>query len=160
HFSANLNSPVAVSALGPDGVQLNSRVAALMYYDYQADKRVIIAETKDSTGEVWGSNQVIYPDGFAPAQGADPFRCDVRYTHSKAGREQDLILRQRPPLQESFGLNPLSTRLEVWTEVLDVPEAKVEQHIRRGWLKDKVDGPITLGKSVFAQGAAFALGNE
>ena len=70
-----------------------------------------------------GSNQVIYPDAFTD------FKADLRYTYTKAGFEQDIILREQPPTPESFGLDPETTRLQVLTEFFNPPQPEV--HSRR-----------------------------
>ena len=71
-------------------------------------------------GFVAGSNQVIYPNAFTS------FKADLRYTYTKAGFEQDIILREQPPTPKSFGLDPQNTRLEVFTEFFGPPQPGIQ----------------------------------
>ena len=101
----------------PDGKTLRSRPLGLSYFD--GNNSVLIAELKDSTGWLVGSNQIIYPDAFTD------FKADLRYTYTKAGFEQDIILREQPPSPKSFGLDPETTRLQVLTEFFNPPQPAV-----------------------------------
>jgi len=101
----------------PDGKTLQSRPLGLSYDD--GVKSVLIAELKDSVGQLVGSNQVIYPDAFTGVE------ADLRYTYTKAGFEQDIILREQPPTPESYGLNPATARLQVLTEFFNPPQPAV-----------------------------------
>ena len=138
-FAANINSRVPVAVRTPGNTTLKIRPLGLAYYDYHAETNVIIAELKDSAGLVVGTNQVLYRDAFTE------FRVDVRYTYKQSGCEQDIILIQRPPLPESFGLNPNSTRLLVLTEFIDPPaDVQITRQVRRGWKLATVDKVIKL----------------
>ena len=66
-----------------------------------------------------GNNQVIYPNAFTG------FKADVRYTYTKAGFEQDIVLRQQPPTPESLGLDPDTARLQVMTEFFSAPQPNI-----------------------------------
>ena len=94
-----------------------SRPLGLSYFD--GTNSILIAELTNSIGVVVGSNQVIYPDAFTD------FKADLRYTYTKAGFEQDVILQEQPPTPESFGLNPDTTRLEMITGAFDPPKPAV-----------------------------------
>ena len=87
-----------IELVTPDGQHLKSRPLGLSYFD--GENTVLIAELTNSIGVVVGSNVVIYPNAFTD------IKADLRYTYTKAGFEQDIILRQQPPTPESFGLNP------------------------------------------------------
>ena len=52
-------------------------------------------------------NQVIYENALTD------FRVTVRYTYTRGGLEQDLLLLERPPLPERFGLSSGVTTLLV-----------------------------------------------
>jgi len=71
-----------------------------------AVKWCLIAELKDSLGLLYPPNQVIYTNAFTDV------RADVRYTYTKAGFEQDVILREQPPSPEAYGFDPATTKLE------------------------------------------------
>jgi hypothetical protein len=152
-FTANINSPAPVTVLTPDNKLLKIRPLGLAYYDFHARTNIMIAELKDSDGLVVGTNQVLYPDAFTD------FTADVRYTYTKSGLEQDVILRQRPPLPEAYGLNPATTWLLILTEFIDPPaDVQVARQIRRGWKKSTVDKVIRIGGMSIGQGTAFGLG--
>lgn len=152
-FTANINSPVSVAVITPDNTTLKIRPAGLVYFDFHARRSALIAELKDSGGLVVGTNQVLYPDAFTG------LRADVRYTYKKSGLEQDVILLQRPPLPEAYGLNPTTTWLWVLTEFTDPPaDIQVVREIRRGWKQSTVDKIIRIGGMSIGPGTAFSLG--
>ena len=164
-FAAQLNSPGAIDLLAPDGKRFRSHVLGLYYTDYASGKTVALAEIKDSTGELTAPNQVTYPDAFDGDCVAD-----VRYTYTKAGFEQDVILRTAPPSPAEWGLNPETTRLEVFTEFIEAPEAKVTSvvlkqegdAVARQFMKepDLVDQRLDFGGWSIGQGQAFPLGAD
>ncbi len=151
-FAPNLNTRNALTLKLPGGADLKSHVLGIAFYDFRKEQSVLIAELKDSVGTVVGDNQVIYADAFTDV------KADVRYTYTKDGLEQDIILRERPPLPESFGFDPRSTRMEVWTEFVDAPESKTEQSTRKGWIRATVDKAIDFGTMRIGSGSAFGLG--
>ena len=115
-FAGNLNSAGAIELQTPDGKVLRSHVLGLSYFDSATGKSVLIAEVKDSTGVLYPPNVIVYPDAFTD------FKADVRYTYTKGGFEQDIILREKPPGPEEYGLDPATTRLQVLTEFLNPPQ--------------------------------------
>jgi len=147
YFPADIYSG-QIESVPPDGEHLRSRPIGLTYGD--GSNTVFIAELKDATGFLVGSNQIIYPDAFngCPA--------DLRYTYTLAGLEQDVILRGQPPRPETLGLNPQTTRLQVLTEFFDTPEPAVTaqpSHSPAGL----IDHQLTFGKMKMIPGRAFAL---
>ncbi|HWD20806.1 MAG TPA: hypothetical protein VHB20_16175, partial [Verrucomicrobiae bacterium] len=104
-FAYNLASADAITLTTPDGKELRSHIAGLGYHD-AGGKTVLIAEVKDCAGKIVNGNQVLYADAFTG------FRADVRYTYTRAGLEQDIILREQPPQPETFGLDSKTTSLE------------------------------------------------
>ena len=69
---------------------------ALAYDD--GSQTVLFAILTNSI-ETAGSNKVIYPDAFEGATAS------LRYTYTKAGFEQDVIVQGQLPVPDSFGLN-------------------------------------------------------
>jgi len=104
-----LSPPSAVTLIMLDGTWLPSTPAALVYHDPLNGTSVTIAAVQDSPVEVLPPNQVIYRNAFAN------LTADIRYTYTRAGLEQDVILRSNLPSPARYGLNPATTRLEVWT---------------------------------------------
>lgn len=162
-FAANLNSSGAIDLLAADGQRFRSHVLGLVYTDYASGKSVMIAEIKDSIGELTAPNQVTYPDAFEGDAVAD-----VRFSYSRAGFEQDIILRTAPPSPAEWGLDPETTRLEVFTEFIEAPAARVtavtlkreENGLARAVMKepDLIDQRLDFGGLHIGQGQAFPLG--
>lgn len=117
-FAANLNSAGAISFTSPDGRQLKSHPLGLAYYDATSGKSVLLSPLKNSQGRIEEERRVMYADAFQDIE------ADVVYHYSKQGLAQWIILRQRPPNPQLFGLNPATTRLEAWTEFLDPLEPR------------------------------------
>ncbi|MDB6020106.1 MAG: hypothetical protein JWR19_4595 [Pedosphaera sp.] len=150
-FAANINTAGAIDLTTPDGKHLRSHILGLSYFDPTTGKNVLIAELKDSIGELLPTkNQVLYADAFTD------FKADVRYTYTKAGFEQDIILREQPPLPTEWGLNPATTRLEVLTEFLNPPAAKVKSQSTNR-IDDSV---ISFGQMQIGHGKAFMTGTN
>jgi hypothetical protein len=150
----NLNSAGAVELVTPDGIMLKSHVLGLSYFDTGSGKSVLIAEVKDCAGRVAG-NQVVYEDAFTD------FPADVRYTYTRAGFEQDIILREQPPKPEEYGLNPETTRLQVLTEFLDAPEPGQKTRApgksgKSGQPEELSDAQLTFGQMQMVPGKAFS----
>src|SRR5581483_10365632 len=131
-----------------------SQVLGLSYFDAATGQSVLIAEVKDCIGKVSG-NQVIYEDAFTD------FRADVRYTYTRAGFEQDIILRDQPPGPEEYGLSPATTRLQVLTEFLNPPStAKLGRARRAPGQTAPADEDLNFGTMRMGHGRAFSVGAE
>ena len=142
-----------IELVTPDGKHLKSRPLGLSYAD--GNKTVLIAELKDSIGELVGPNQVIYPDAFTD------FKADIRYTYTKAGFEQDIILRESPLTPESYSLNPNTARLQVLTEFFDPPQPAVRTKVlpkQAGITLN--DDDLDFGVMKMTPGRAFLLGSD
>ncbi|HEY9175905.1 MAG TPA: hypothetical protein VI136_26795, partial [Verrucomicrobiae bacterium] len=153
-FAANLATVGAVELELPDGQRLRSHVLGLRYYDAGSGKAVWIAQVKGAVGELASPGVLLYPNAFTD------LKADVRLTYTRAGLEQDIILRERPPRVELYGLNPATTTLQVWTEFLDAPPLRRSAQLLRlrsgGELTDETlefSGAMRMGR-----GRAFALG--
>ncbi|MEK7707109.1 MAG: hypothetical protein AAB380_03850, partial [Verrucomicrobiota bacterium] len=130
-FAPNLASAGVVDLKTPDDKRLLSHIVGLSYFDGATGQAVLIAEPKDCIGGVLPPNQVYYQDAF------DNVKADVRYTYTKAGLEQDIILRAQPPAPEQFGFNPKTTRLQVLTEFLEAPTPTKQTVTEIKWLADE-----------------------
>ena len=137
-----------VELVTPDGKHMKSRPLGLSYDD--GTNTVLIAELKHSTGELVGSNQVIYPDAFTG------IKADLLFTYTKAGFEQDIILREQPPVLESFGLNSADTRLQMLTEFFDTnnPVQTPAPVNPQDGLRDTT---LTFGQMTMMRGKAFSI---
>ena len=150
-FNADINTSTgSIHLVTGDNRHLRSRLLGISYFDYHSGQSVLIAELTNSLGMVI-DNQVLYTNVTTD------FRTDIRYTYTRAGLEADAIFRERPPLPEAYGLDPATTRVEVWTEFFDPPEPKIERSIRRGWTQDTVARIISFGEMKISQGYSFSL---
>ena len=86
---------------------------------------------------------------------------DVRYTVAQSFFEQDLILREQIPSPAELGLNPLTARLEVWTEFFDTPEPEksIGAILRNNGDADR-DDSLNFGTMQAIGGKSFSLDSE
>ena len=152
-FSANLNNwDGAVDLLTRDNKRFRSRILGLAYWDPASGQTVLVAETKDSMGIIGeDKTQIHYPDAFTG------ILADVRYRNFKAGLEQDIILRERPPSPAEWGLNPATTRLQVLTEFFDPPVPQKQTRLHNGIPSDTV---LDFGLMRMGAGKAFTIEQE
>ena len=119
-WAANINTYGAITLITPDGEQVRSHVLGLAYYDPASGDSVMIADIRDSIGGVSG-NKVIYEDAF------DGVKADLRYTYTKAGFVQDVIVREQLPDPVALGFDPRTVQLQVLTEFVELPESAKEE---------------------------------
>ena len=160
-FAPNINSEGAIDLLASDGVRFRSHILGLAYLDTVSGQSVLIATLKDSIGEVIG-NQVIYRDAFNA-----PIHADVRYTYTRAGFEQDVILHEAPPSSEQYGISEDFARLEIWTEFLNPPSPSAQAQALRvesdpqlrqaKLIPDFFDETLNFGAMEIGSGRAFTL---
>jgi len=165
-WNANANSPGAVDLLAPDGKRFQTHVLGVAYTDRASGRSFMIADIKDSVGVVVGANQVIYPDAF------DGLRASIRYTYTRAGLEQDILLEEapRPPQEYDAALDPATTRLELYTEFIEPPaptikvqtreqEADVQRRQAMAF-PDVTDDSLDFGGMHVGSGHAFLTADE
>ncbi len=148
HFAANLNNPGAIDLLTPDGFHMTSDIAGLVYFD--GITNVVIAIPQDSIGQILPSlDQILYTNAFTNAA------CDVLYSYTKAGFEQNIVIRQQLPSPASFGLTASNIWLQVWTEFTAAPSPQISQPQGEG-----TDPTLDFGVIKMGKGKAFMLGNN
>ncbi|MCU0785919.1 MAG: hypothetical protein MUF81_18115, partial [Verrucomicrobia bacterium] len=153
-FANNLNAAGAIDLEMPDGRRMQSHVLGLGYFDSASGQSVLFAEVKDCQGQLVSRNQIIYPDAFTD------FRASVRLTYSKAGLEQDVILEERPPRPEEYGLSSATTRLMVLTEFVSPVQPAIQAvtaTARAGVIPDQL---LDFGGMAMGPGMAFAIGQS
>ena len=151
-FAANLNAVGAISLTTPEGQLLRSRVFGLSYFDAATGKAVLIAETKDSIGQLIYPNQVIYTNAF------DDVSADTQYFYTKAGLEQNIVVRAQLPDPAEFGMSRETAILQVLTEFYDSPVAERKPlGLQATGLRDEV---VDFGRMKMARGKAFSVGDE
>ena len=141
-----------IELVTPDGKQLQNRPLCLSYDD--GSNTVLIAVLTNSPGYLVGANQVIYPDAFTGV------KADLLYVYTKAGLEQDIILRAQPPDPAAFGLNPRTTRLQVLTEFFYPPQPNVTATVVPTDAGNLTDQQLDFGVMQMAPGKAFLLGTN
>jgi len=162
-LAANPNTFAAVQFRLPDGRLLSSHVHGIGWHDLATGKTVLLAGIQDSTGLLVSTNVVVYPDALQGAVSAD-----LRYTYTRAGFEQDIVLREAPPAPETFGLSSDTTRLEVWTEfdepldvgVRSLNAATDNQANSSAENSEGADIELDFGSARIGTGRYFYLGGE
>jgi hypothetical protein len=158
-FSPNFIDEVGtIDFYTPDAKRIRSRVIGLAYTEADTGRSVFIAEVQDSIGVLVGKNQVLYENAF------DNVNADVRYTVTKGSFEQDVILKNGIAGPEAYGLNPLTSKLEVWTQILESPEP-VKEIVRVPRTNGEEDDEhLDFGMMKIGAGKAFSIrrmeGNE
>jgi hypothetical protein len=122
-FKPNPNTVAALHIFTPDGLEFMSHIIGLSYFDSESGNSVLLADIKDSQGVFSPPNQIIYRDCF------NGLKADLRYTYTKAGLEQDVVLLEQPPPPEDFGLRPETTRFEVLTEIFRSTQPEKEAKV-------------------------------
>jgi hypothetical protein len=92
---------------------------------------------------------VIYRDAFTG------LRADVLYIYSRGTFSQSVIFRQNPPSPAHYGMNPETTRIEIFTEFLNPPVALKQMAQRRDGLRDE---NLRFGATRIGRGRAFFVG--
>ena len=154
-------TPGEIDLEAPDGRRLRTQVLGLALVDTRTGESALIAEPKECAGQVLGSDTVIYVDAF------DGLKCDVRYTVSLAGVEQDILIREYfSPREWGFADDP-AVRVEVITEFLEREDPQVTQRV---WsaeadpqqqamaLPEVVDQTLDFGAMTIGSGQAFSIG--
>jgi hypothetical protein len=154
-FAQNLATKGSIQLELPDGKTLRSSVVGLSYQDLSTGKSVLLAEVKDCSGVVLPPSQVLYEDAFTDISAS------VRYTYSKAGFEQDILIHSQIPAPQEFGLSEASTVLQVLTEFYDSPAPA--QSASRAELSDgteQTDWDLDFGSAQLGRGKAFSFGKD
>ena len=154
-FANDLATAGAIDMQTPDGKRLTSHVLGLSYFDAATGTNVLIAEVTNCQGRILPPNQVIYEDAF------DSINACVRYTYTRSGLEQDIILEEAPPPPEAYSLNPETTRLVVMTEFINPPQPTIQQSLA----EDSGGGPLEddaldFGTMRMGPGTGFLLGPD
>jgi hypothetical protein len=164
-FNTVINAEVAVELVTSDNKRFRSRILGLAYVDVVSGQSTLIAVLKESVGEVAG-NVVVYPDAFD----GEGISADVRFTYTRYGFEQDVILRKNPPPPEDFGIEAKNARIQIWTAFTEPPQPRKKQIVLRQEADpavrqamahpDFTDEFLEFGAIQIGQGKAFAIENE
>lgn len=116
----------------------------------------------DSQAELLPPNQILFRQAFTE------INATVRYTYTRAGLEQDVILHEQPPPPSAFGLSDAHSRIEVISELTeDSPMPRLERRVLRGVTDpelrrrmvapDLTDDSLDFGALQMGPGRAFQL---
>ena len=151
HWTANGNTPGgAVTLTTPDGKTLLSTVFGLALCDMATGSNVVFSQLQDCTATI-SSNTLTYGNAFSN------LNADVRYTYRKAGLSQDIILKQRPPTPEEYGLDPATSVLQLITEFFGPPEPGITAVTTNG-LSDMQE--LSFGDMKMGVGHAFLFQSD
>jgi hypothetical protein len=140
-----------IKLVTPDGKTIQSQPVGLAYSD--GSNSVLLAVVTNSIGAILPSgNQVIYTNAFAG------LNADLLYTYTKAGFEQDVVLREQPPDPAPLGLNPAKTRLQVITEFFNPPQPGIWAATVATAAGNLEDDSLSFGVMRMGHGKAFLLG--
>ena len=143
-LAADINSGGSVDLLTPDGQRLLSNPMGLSYFDTASGKNVLIAEVTNCVGEQVSPNVVLYVNAFDTLKGA------IRYTYTRDGFEQDVILYENPGSPADYGLNPDTTLLEMNSEFFTFPTPSVQTTA-------DIDETLAFGEMQMGRGKAYFL---
>lgn len=87
-FSRNANTVGAIDLVTAGGKRLRSHVLGIYYFDAVTGKSVQVAEVKNSIGQLFPPNQLVYPDAFE----GGGIKGDLHYIYTKGAFEQNIIL--------------------------------------------------------------------
>ncbi len=161
-LAPNLNTAGAVDILTPEGQRLRLHLIGLSYYDSQSGASVLLDEVADCQAELLPPNQILFRNAFTK------INATVRYTYTRAGLAQDVILHEQPPAPEQFGFSNEYSRIEVLTEFTeDSPMPEVSRHVltsvtdpnqrRQMAAPDFTDDTLGFGSMRMGPGRAFTL---
>ncbi len=113
--------PGVITLRTPDGLSLQSRVLGLCYFS-DTGKSVLLAQLKESAGELVGSTTVIYRDAF---DGENGVAADLVYEYTRTSFEQTVVIRKGLPEPGELGFTADdNVRLAVLTEFLNPPQPR------------------------------------
>ncbi len=147
-IAANLNSEGAVTLQTHDGKIFRSNPLIVAFRDIATGETAPVGRLQDSIGELVAPNQIVFPNAM------EGFKCAIRFTISKFGFEQELIV-QEPLSCEEYGLKDSPTvRLELWSAFLESPELVNAQ---RGMAGSMEDVSLDFGTLQIGNGKAFTV---
>jgi hypothetical protein len=152
-FAADLATYGAIKMETPDGQKVQSHLLGLSYYDTASGQSVMIAEVTNCIGQIIATNQVWYEGAFSGLKAA------VRYTYTRDGFEQDVILEEQPQPPEAYGLNSSSTVLQALTEFVSYPTPALSSSINTSDSGLQMpDESLGFGTMKIGRGRAFLMG--
>src|SRR5206468_9899290 len=147
-LAPNINSGGSVDLLTPDGARFLSNPMGLSFYDAATGTNVLIAEVKDCIGQFIPPNVILYDDAFTDIKGA------IRYTYTKGGFEQDILIYNGLGSPVDYGMNPATSLLEMYSEFHASPTPQRTTVVTPDNL---IDETLDFGQMAIGRGKAFGL---
>ncbi len=149
HFTLDANTAGgAIHLVAADGNIFDSKIYGLSYLDSATGSNVLIAWLQSCQGQLLGQHRVVYLNAFSNLQ------ADLEYVYTLAGLEQNLVLRESPGSPAAYGLNPLTTKLQIYTEFF-APPVPVKTSIQRNGVAEDV--LLDFGAAKIGMGQAFSV---
>src|SRR5271157_2961111 len=150
-LSGDITGAGAITLTSPSGDVFSSHPLGLFYADPASGQVARIAPVQACQGVLYPPNILVFSNVLAGLQ------ADLMLVWTKEGFEQNLVLKEAPPLPESFQLSNAACRLQFWTAFDQCP-VPVEQ--RPATLPSGlVDQILIFRDSWFPVGSAFIVGN-
>jgi hypothetical protein len=156
-IAPDISEDGAVEMVLSDGQRFRSNPVFISFRDTQTGKAVIVAHVKPCELLSLEPNVIVFADALTGIKAALRYTIGVRGTPGTL--EQDLIfLEQNDKLDPaSYGLNPATSQLELWTEFLEAGTENNVRSVRRGEVEN---AEIHFGPAYFGQGIAFSIGDH
>jgi hypothetical protein len=158
----NITSAEGAKLRAADGKLFHTRIYGLALFDPATQASLLIAEPQDSQAEVQPDKPatVIYKNAFTD------IHADLRIQYTKAGVEQDVIVRQKI-VPENFGFNSATAQLLMLTEFINPPNANAStapagttNEIRTLIGANLYDQRFNFGSMAIDQGRAFLIDGQ
>lgn len=147
-LAANVNTANTIDVGTSDGKRFEISPLFIAMRD-GAGRSVLVSEIQDSVGQLIAPNIVLYEQAFAGAA--------IRITYTREGIEQDCVIFDDTAFRpQEYGLDPESTRIELWSEFANAPAATVSS-ITEG--TEASDVVVDFGSTKIASGIAFPTGD-
>jgi hypothetical protein len=139
----------------PDQKRLRGRCIGMAFTETGGTRKsAFFAEIRNVTGELVGDTEVVYRDCFSGTKGS------IRYKNSLGSFQQNIVLESDIPKPADLGFaDDANVNLEIWTELLDAPDAEVVALARHTKTGDPVDDcEIRFGEMRIGVGTALPFG--
>ncbi len=152
-FANDLATYGSIDMESPDGQRIQSHPLMLSYFDPATSMSVSIGEVQQCQGRVVQPNQVVYEGALTD------IACTIRYTYTKAGLEQDIILLEALPAPELWGMSSETAILEFLTEFkTDDSPGKTARGLQFSQNEVLREETVVFRSMSIGPGRAFSLG--
>ena len=154
-FANDLATYGSIDLEGPDGQRIRSHPLMLSFYNPTTGQSIIIGEVQSCQGRIVPPNKVVYEAATSEVN------CTIIYTYTRAGLEQDIIIREALPDPEHlFGVAWDGVMLEFISEfVADESPAKQSRALQYAKGQVLTDETIAFRSMKIGPGKAFSIGN-